>query len=172
MPNSATISPVIIDTLYEEALQLADRARAAFDLSSAAQDSAWPVRGPKDLAGDPAGDADERSMARIALSCEALRTTTRMMHAMAWLLNHRAYFRGELSAFQLRRFGRLPKEQAPGPAAELAVLDAQTRALVDRTIAFYRRLARLDVAFQRSFAMEPPALDRLRHRIDRAFPAF
>jgi regulator of CtrA degradation len=78
-----------VEGLYCEALVLSDEVRAAFDLSGRIEDT---------------GTHED---ARIALSCEALRTTTRMMHAVAWLLNHRAYFMGELSEFQLRRYGRL-----------------------------------------------------------------
>ena len=79
MVTPANINPRIIEGLYSEALLLSDEVRAAFDLSGRAE----------------TGTLDE-SDARIALSCEALRTTTRMMHAVAWLLNHRAFFAGEL----------------------------------------------------------------------------
>jgi regulator of CtrA degradation len=42
---------------------------------------------------------------------------------IAWLLNHRAYFAGELSEFQLRRHGRLPPIQPGSDPAQLAMLD-------------------------------------------------
>ena len=77
MGTPSNINPRIIEGLYCEALVLSDEVRAVFTLSGRM---------------DAAGDVDT---ARIALSCEALRTTTRMMHALAWLLNHRAYFSGE-----------------------------------------------------------------------------
>ena len=77
MAQTASINPRIIEGLYCEALVLSDEVRACFDLSGRTDEAA----------------ADE-DLARVALSCEALRTTTRMMHAIAWLLNHRAYFRG------------------------------------------------------------------------------
>ena len=82
MSQPATIKPRIIEALYAEALVLADEVRASFDTS---------MRSPS-RAGDAGEDED---LARIAMSCEALRSTTRMMHALAWLLNHRAYFNGE-----------------------------------------------------------------------------
>jgi regulator of CtrA degradation len=104
MSETADLSPTIVEALYSEALVLADAARAAFDLS-----------------GRLTAASEDEDLARIALSCEALRTTTRMMHAIAWLLNQRAYFAGELSEFQLRRHGRLP---APVPSGELAALPA------------------------------------------------
>ena len=70
MAEPADLSPTIVEALYNEALLLADEARAAFDLSGRLVTA----------------NVDE-DLARIALSCEALRTTTRMMHAIAWLLN-------------------------------------------------------------------------------------
>ena len=79
MTGPADLNPHIIEALYSEALLLADEVRAAFDLS-----------GRLDRA------SENEDLARIAMSCEALRTTTRMMHVIAWLLNQRAYFAGEL----------------------------------------------------------------------------
>ena len=67
MNKTTDINPHIIEGLYTEALLLADEVRAAFDMSGRLDE----------LAGD-------EDLARIALSCEALRTTTRMMHAIAW----------------------------------------------------------------------------------------
>ncbi len=148
MGNHADISPTIVETLYSDALVLADEARAAFDMS-----------GRLDVIG-----ADEE-MARVALSCEALRTTTRMMHAIAWLLNHRAYFAGELSEFQLRRHGRLPPAQPDSDPEQLAMLGTDLRDLVERTRLFYARIARLDRAWRDHFAMQPTAVHRLRDRL-------
>ena len=78
---------------------------------------------------------------RVALSCEGLRATTRTMHCLAWLLNHRAYFNGELSEFQLRRYGRLTDFPESDPE-KLALLPAQSpresrwpRRLRDATLA-------------------------------------
>ena len=125
MTDPSDITAPIIETLYCEALVLADEARSAFDLS-----------GRLGLA------SEDEDLARITLSCEALRTTTRMMHALAWLLNQRAYFRGEMSEFQLRRHGRLPRQQPTGEPEQLARLDPELRGLVERTQQFYERIAR------------------------------
>ena len=107
-------------------------------------------------------------LARIALSCEALRTTTRMMHAIAWLLNQRAYFAGELSEFQLRRHGRLPPPQPEGSPDQVALLGPQIEDLIDRTRRFYARIERLDMAWRNRFAMNPAAIHRLRERLGQA----
>jgi regulator of CtrA degradation len=151
MGETADLSPTIVDALYSEALTLADEARAAFDLSGRLT----------------AASVDE-DLARIALSCEALRTTTRMMHAIAWLLNQRAYFAGELSEFQLRRHGRLPPAQPETAPESLALLGPEIEDLVDRTRRFYARIERLDMAWRNRFAMNPAAIHRLRERLGSA----
>lgn len=154
MAQPADLSPIIVEALYSEALVLADEARAAFDMS-----------------GRLTAVSECEDLARIALSCEALRTTTRMMHAIAWLLNQRAYFAGELSAFQLRRHGRLPTRQPDGEAAQLALLGPEIGELVERTRRFYARVERLDTAWRQHFAMHPAAVHRLRERLGQAVGA-
>lgn len=155
MSQPATINPRIIDGLYCEALVLSDEVRAAFALS-----------GRLDTAGQTPGDGED--MARIALSCEALRTTTRMMHGMAWLLNHRAYFMGELSEFQLRRHGRLASDVAAGDVERMALLSTTIRDLVATTERFYARLLRLDASWRQRDPEMPSAIQRLRERLGQA----
>ena len=150
MAKTSDISPAIVEALYEEALSLADEARAAFDRGE--QWGNWP--------GVPRGEGQA-----LAFSSEALRTTTRMMHALAWLLNQRAFFRGEMSEFSLRRHGRLPDPQPEADPAQTELLPPDIRLLVTRTKGFYARLGRLDAAWRRHFAMEPSAVERLRRRI-------
>lgn len=151
MTEAADLSPTIVEALYCEALELADEARAAFDLS-----------GRLKLA------TPDEDLARVALSCEALRTTTRMMHGIAWLLNHRAYFAGELSEFQLRRHGRLPPPPAEPQPAPLAELPADLLELAERSKRFYARIERLDKAWHGQFAADPAAVHRLRDRLGQA----
>ena len=140
------ISKPIIEALYCEALVLADEVRAAFDLA--------PTR------------SEGEDMVRIALSVEGLRTTTRMMHVLAWLLNHRAYFAGELSEFQLRRHGVLPPDRAADPE-QLARLEPETCALIAETEAFHGRVARLDAAWRERFVVQAAVLG-LRERLGRS----
>lgn len=148
MSRPATISPRIIEALYCEALVLSDEVRAAFDMSAR-----------------PANDRDDEDLARIALSCEALRTTTRMMHALAWLLNHRAFFSGELSEFQLLRHGRLATDYPEADAERLHLIDPTTRALIGATERFYARLARIDRGWRQRYPESPGAISRLRERL-------
>lgn len=148
MTQTASINPRIIEGLYCEALVLSDEARALFDLSGRSEVAA----------------ADE-DLARLALSCEALRTTTRMMHAIAWLLNHRAYFRGELSEFQLRRHGRLAADFPEADPARLALLAPKVRALIEATEQFHARLVRLDNGWRRREPGTHGAIEQLRQRL-------
>ena len=148
MTEPANLNARIIEGLYAEGLMLSDEVRATFDLSH--QDEV----------------PDEAHSARIALSCEALRTTTRMMHVLAWLLNHRAYFAGELSEFQLRRHGVLPPDRAADPE-QLAKLEPETCALIAETEAFHGRVARLDAAWRERFVVQPAVLG-MRERLGRS----
>jgi len=162
MGKPATINPRIVEGLYCEALVLSDEVRHAFTLGGTLSGS---------LSGTPPRAFDRPSAedpARIALSAEGLRTTTRMMHAIAWLLNHRAHLMGELSEFQLRRHGRLSAELGAGDPAFLALLPSTTRDLVNATQRFYERLLRLDRAWRHTAAAdEPGAVARLRERVER-----
>lgn len=151
MASTLIISPRIVEGLYREALELADEVRHTFALS-----------GQLERIG-----ADE-DPSRVALSSEGLRTTTRMMHAISWLLNHRAYFMDEISEVQLRRQGRLASGMMASDARHRALLAAPVAELVARTQAFYARLLRLDSEWRLSDA-EPgsaSAIQRLRERIE------
>ncbi|MEE4153516.1 MAG: DUF1465 family protein [Erythrobacter sp.] len=139
--RTINLSRPIIEALYDEALMLADDVRAAFAGSIEADGS--PGR-PRD------------AMARLALSSEGLKTTTRMMHVLAWLLNQRAFFSGELSEKQVRLHGSLPPDRA-SDAEQLELIDAETRALILESEALHRRIARLDAAWRQDFEMDSPA---------------
>lgn len=145
----ADLNRKIVEDLYCEALMLADEVRSIFDLT--------PVR--------EAGDQADRL--RLALSVEGLRTTTRVMHALAWLLNHRAFYAGELSEFQLRRHSRLPPDREP-ETANLDLLAAEICTLVLHSQALHQRIARLDAAWRERYEMQPAAILRLRERLGQA----
>lgn len=149
MSEPVAINPRIIEALYGEALTLSDDVRRAFTLS-----------GQFDKA-----CADE-DLERVALSSEGLRTTTRMMHAIAWLLNHRAYFLGEISEFQLRRHGRLATNMREADPKQLARIDPEIAVLVEITSRFYERLLRLDQSWRLTEPAQPSAVERLRERIE------
>src|SRR3546814_15942026 len=85
----------LIDSLYVEAMVLADEARAYFD------------RNGRDdrMALDP--------VVRVGFSCESLKVTTRLMHVIAWVLTQRAVEAGEFTALQPRTPAR-PLGEAAG----------------------------------------------------------
>ena len=147
MSSAASINPRIIEGLYCEALVLSDEVRAAFDLSGRL---------------DSAALSDDN--AKLALSCEALRTTTRMMHALAWLLNHRAFFAGELTEFQLRRYGQLTDYPEAEPH-RLALLPAETCELIRATERFHARLKRLDAGWRHGAELAPAGIAQLQQRL-------
>lgn len=151
MTHPASIEPHIVETLYCEALVLADEVRDAFDMS-----------------GRMSSVALNEDLARIALSCEALRATTRMMHIIAWLLNHRAYFNGEIKDFQLRRHGRLPRDKGQASPDQMALLPPALRTLVEHTSEFHARIARLDATWHDEPAEVGSAIHALQDRLGKA----
>ncbi|MCW1382294.1 DUF1465 family protein [Novosphingobium sp. KCTC 2891] len=153
MDLTPTLNPRIVEALYAEALVLADEVRQRFER----------------LRSDTASAGIE-DIVRVQLSCEALRTTTRVMHCLAWLLNHRAYFAGELSELQLRRHGRIIANFPASDRGALAGLPNDAHRLVHESERLYERIQRLDRAW-RGLAQPGPsdsdgsAVRRLRERI-------
>ncbi|MDG5750125.1 DUF1465 family protein [Qipengyuania sp. XHP0211] len=148
--SARNINHEIIEDLYSEALLLADDARAVFDLRI----------GEK---GDNASDS-----LKIALSIEGLRTTTRVMHVLAWLLNQRAYLAGELSAAQLARHNELPEERSADPA-NLEALEPETRALIRESEDLHARVARLDREMRRAEQQAEAPVQAMQDRLAQAF---
>lgn len=148
MLRTTNLSRPIIESLYSEALLLADEVRAVFALGM----------------GEQCADASDQL--RLALSSEGLKATTRMMHVLAWLLNQRAFFSGELNETQLRHHGRLPEDRE-SRSKDLELLEPSTRALIDETIQLHRRIARLDEAWGEHFAARP-VVHGMHERLGRA----
>lgn len=141
-----SISRPIIEALYCEALVLSDEVRAAFQPIATEQ------------------QADHSASVSLALTCEGLSTTTRMMQAIAWLLNHRAYLAGELSEAQLRRQGKLHDCPASDPE-RVALLDPALGELIAATEQFHARLMRLDQSWRSEDCAAPSGLAILRQRL-------
>lgn len=142
-----SINSRLVEGLYCEALVLSDEVRAQFDLSRR---------------GD--GSTGE-SEVQVALSCEALRTTTRMMHAIAWLLNHRAYLAGEMSEYRLRLHGRLSPDFQPSDPQRTALLPADVVELIAATENFYARLLRIDRRLFARTTTPAQGIDQIRARL-------
>jgi regulator of CtrA degradation len=126
----------LVDSLYVEAMVLADEARSYFD--SAARDDRLALA-PVD---------------RVAFSCESLKVTTRLMHVIAWLLTQRAVSAGELSRAQAGASERRLGQAAASDPALRPRLPEAANELIRTSEELYDRVARLD---QGSFSDLPAA---------------
>jgi len=120
------ITSRLIDSLYTEAMLLADEARSYFD---------------------DAG-RDERStlepFARVGFACESLKVTTRIMHIVAWLLTQRAIESGEIPGREGHRpERRLGHAQDTDPVV-VGTLPPNAKKLINSSIDLYARVKRLD----------------------------
>lgn len=116
----------MVDTLYLDAMVLADEARSYFD---------------------DYGRSDRDALApgeRIAFSCESIKVTTRLMHVIAWLLTQRAVEAGELSAAAARDPSRRLGPAPETTGAALAAMPWSARGLIRASIDIHRRVAALD----------------------------
>ncbi|MXO47369.1 DUF1465 family protein [Erythrobacter vulgaris] len=149
MDMDRTIHEQVVEDLYTEALALADEARAVFDLREDARQG---------IVSD---------QVRMAVSVEGLRTTTRVMHSLAWLLNQRAYHAGELTKLQMLRHGSLGEER-PSDPDNMELLEPATRALIRDTERLHERIKRLDEEQRQIGEASDPVRD-MQGRIAAAF---
>lgn len=157
-----SLNPRIVEALYAEALGLAETVRVRFERlrrEVAAQANTSQATTEK------VNTEDNEDLHRVQISCEALRTTTRVMHCLAWLLNHRAHFAGELSELQLRRHGRLIANFPASEADVVATLPDDVRALVLESERLYQRIQRLEQAWRQANLSGDSAVRRLRERL-------
>jgi regulator of CtrA degradation len=119
-------TPKLIDSLYVEAMVLADEARAYFDLH--ARDDRLSL--------DP--------IVRVGFSCESLKVTTRLMHVIAWLLTQRAVENGELTIGQAGSTERRIGDAAESDHELLGKLPNGAVQLIDASRELYDRVRRLD----------------------------
>lgn len=150
-----SLNPRIVEALYAEALGLADAVRARFERLRQSTGAQTSIEEAEDLH-------------RVQISCEALRTTTRVMHCLAWLLNHRAHFAGELSELQLRRHGRLIANFPASEADIVATLPDDVRELVIESERLYERIQRLEQSWRTAGLSGDSAVRRLRERLSHA----
>ena len=144
------ITPKLIDSLYTEAMLLADEARAYFD-----------KHGRDDrMALDP--------LVRVGFSCESLKVTTRLMHIIAWLLTQRAVEAGELTPSQSRRPARRLGDAAESDPALLARLPEGALHLVQASTDLFARVKRLDEGSGNAEPQPSPARSLL-SRLERSF---
>lgn len=150
MADPAPITPRIVEAHYREALELAETVRRSF------------ARAPLLVLATPEADR-----AQVAFCSERLRATSRMMQAVAWLLNRRAFYMGELSEAQLQHSGTLPARMARRNPAHLALLDPELAHIVEETLRFFARLQRLDQGWRPDAHACAPASETLHQHLQR-----
>jgi regulator of CtrA degradation len=120
------ITSRLIDSLYTEAMLLADEARSYFD--DAGRDERQTLH----------------PFARVGFACESLKVTTRIMHIVAWLLTQRAIESGEIPMNDGRRpERRLGNAQDSDPAVVDQLPPAAQR-LISSSVELYARIKRID----------------------------
>ena len=120
------ITPRLVDSLYVEAMLLADEARAYFD----------------DI-----GKGDRlllEPFERVGFACESLKVTTRIMHIVAWLLTQRAIETGELHHGDGRRPERRLGNATTSEAKVVEQMPPAAQRLIFASSDLYARIQRLD----------------------------
>ena len=125
-----------VENLYVEAMLLADEAHAAF----AAQ---------RDL-GALGGDA----LSQIGLACESLKTTTRLMHIIAWLLHRRAMIAGDPGAGAGDSAARIG-EPVAADWEVCARFATPLRRIVAASERLFERIAALEAGWETPVAVTP-----------------
>ena len=124
--EQARLTPRLVESLYTEAMLLADEARAYFDREGR----------------DERGQLDP--FVRVGFACESLKVTTRIMHIVAWLLTQRALESGELGHSSGRRPERRLGQASESDQAVVAQLPPSAQRLVGASADLYARVKRLD----------------------------
>ena len=122
----ARLTSRLIDTLYTEAMLLADEARSYFD---------------------DGGREDRIAMepfVRVSFACESLKVTTRIMHIVAWLLTQRAVETGEIPTREGRRPERRLGHAAESDPAVVAKMPDDAKRLIETSTELYARIKRID----------------------------
>lgn len=115
----------LVESLYTEAMLLADEVRSYFERD---------------------GQEDRLSLppvVRIGYSCESLKTTTRLMHVIAWLLTQRAIDAGEIGSEEVGNHDRLLGDAVPSDQEVCRKLPDAARLLIASSEQLYKRTLRL-----------------------------
>jgi regulator of CtrA degradation len=133
------ITSRLIDSLYTEAMLLADEARSYFD--DAGRDERLTLE----------------PFARVGFACESLKVTTRIMHIVAWLLTQRAIESGELPLVNGHRpERRLGNAQDSDPAV-IGRLPPAAQRLINSSVELYSRINRIDEGSAEAEIPQSPA---------------
>lgn len=149
-PREIRLRGRLVNSLYTEAMLLADEARAYFEHRG---------RDDRELL-DP--------VTRVAMSCESLKVTTRLMHVLAWLLTERAIELGQMTDEEAAASARRLGEAATSDADSVAGLPAAAIALIESSMDLHARVRRLEGDVPDLPQTVSPALSLL-DRLERAF---
>ena len=125
-----------VENLYVEAMLLADEAHAAFAVQ-------------RDL-----GAAQGNAAAQIGLACESLKTTTRLMHIIAWLLHRRAMIAGDPGAGAGDSAARIG-EPVAADWEVCARFATPLRRIVAASERLFERIAALEAGWETPVAVAP-----------------
>lgn len=142
----------LVNSLYVDAMVLADEARSYFDNFSR-------------------GDRDQlEPMQRVTFSCESLKVTTRLMSLIAWLLTVKADAAGEMDPVRRNSPAMRLGNAAGSDMASIAALPEESLAIIRASTDLYRRARALDIKLAAAAVERPssPVLD-LRGALERAF---
>lgn len=135
----AHITSRLIDSLYTEAMLLADEARSYFDDAGRGESTGL------------------EPFARVGLACESLRVTTRILHVVAWLLDQRALEFGEIPGRGgWRPDRRLGHARESDPAAVIRLPEPAQR-LINASADLYARIKRIDEGSVEAEVPQSPA---------------
>jgi regulator of CtrA degradation len=135
----ARITSRLVDSLYTEAMLLADEARHYFD---------------------DVGRNDRATLepfARVGFACESLKVTTRIMHIVAWLLTQRAIESGEIGYGDGRRPERRLGHAGDSDPAVVEQLPESARRLINASADLYARIKRIDEGHLEAEIPQSPA---------------
>jgi len=141
IPNEpqVRITSRLIDSLYTEAMLLADEARSYFD----------------DIGRDERASLEP--FARVGFACESLKVTTRIMHIVAWLLTQRAIESGEIPLREGRRPERRLGHAQDSDPLVVGQLPEAAQKLITSSSDLYARVKRIDEGHMETDVPQSPA---------------
>ncbi len=148
--GGTTLAQRLVESLYTEAMLLADETRGYFDTMGRGERDALSPR------------------LRVEFACEALKGTTRLMQVIAWLILHKALHAGELpenaGLADNRRLGPAP----PVDPATIVQLPETARRLLMNGADLYQRVRRLDEGIEVPAANDAGPARSLLQRLEKS----
>lgn len=146
-PIYAPVQKALIENLYVEAMLLADEAYTAF-----------AVQRDRNFGGSD-------KLTQVGLACESLKTTTRMMHIVAWLLHRRAMIAGEPDARVQDRAAHIG-EAIPADWKICINFDTHCRHIVAGSERLFARIASLEARWDADAGAAAAPVQQLLARLE------